>query len=184
MRKGILLAAVQQEEVKRLLDFLLALDGKHLPLLGRDGSHPSLCPLLTALRVGALHLDAYDEIVYGTDDVLLGGTQQVVQLFHHRIALAAFACQLIALQLGGIVACYLVFDIHVADARIGRNQFGIVFRVGEIFLDVTSKPQLGFQFKRVGVVFLRLVHIHIGGSLDIDHLVHPLEGFEVGLHVA
>ena len=35
--EGVLLALVQEEEVKRLLDLLLALDREHLAFLGRDG---------------------------------------------------------------------------------------------------------------------------------------------------
>ena len=158
---------------------MLALDGKHLAFLGRNGSHPTLGTLFAALCVVALHVDADNHIVDGTDDALLHGVQRVVQFFHYGVLVAAVADQPVAFQLGGIVGRDLGLNVHVADACIGRDQVCFFLGVGEIFLDIPGQTQLGFQFQSVSIVFLRFTHVHAGRGSNVYHLIVALEGFQV-----
>ena len=59
----VLLAAVEQEEVERLLDLLLALDREDLALLAGDGGDAAFGGALVAAGVAALHLDRHDDVV-------------------------------------------------------------------------------------------------------------------------
>ena len=117
LREGVLLPPVEKEHVERLLDFLLPLDGEHLPFLGGHGGKPRLCLLLAAARVVALHVDPHNHVVHRTDDTLPQGVYAVVKLLHHGVALAAVGYQLVALQLQGVVLVYLPLHGGVADAR-------------------------------------------------------------------
>ena len=156
----ILFAAVEQEQIERFLNLLLAFDRKHFPLFGRYGFHPFLCMLFTALGVVALHVDAHNEVVHCADDGLLHGAQRVVQLLHHRVAVAAVGNQLVAAQLHLVILIDLRLDVDVADARVRRYQVYFLCRIGEVVFDVLSQTELGFQFHHTGAVFLRVVEIH------------------------
>ena len=184
LRQRIFLPAVQQEEVKSLLDFLLTLDRQHLAFLGRDRRYPHLRLLFPALCVPQFHIDAHNHVVHRPDDVLLQGPERVVQFFHHRVPLTAVRNQLVTLQFGHIILVNLRLDVHVADTRIGRNQVGFLFRVGQVILDVTGQTELGFKFQCIGVVLLRFAHIHTSRRRDVHHLVVTLECFQVRFHIA
>lgn len=145
--------------------------------------HAALRLHLAALRIGSLHVDADNEVVHRPDDGLLHGPQRVVQFLHHGVAVAAIADELVAAQFDGVVLVYLVLDVHVTDARVGRNQVDLFLRVGEVLLDVAGQPQLGLQLLGIGTVLLRLAHIHACRGGNVHHAVLALERFEVGLHI-
>lgn len=184
LREGVLLTLVEQVEVERLFDFLLAFDGEHLLFLAGHGRHAALGAHLTVLGVVALHVEADNHVVHGADDVLLHGAQRVVELLHHGVVFAAVVDEMVALQLGGVVEADLVLDAGVADARVGRYEVALLRGVAQVVLDVTGQAQLRLQFEGVGVVFLRLTHVLAGGGGDVNDLVALLECLQFGLDAA
>lgn len=184
LREGVLLAPVEQEHVERLLDFLLALDGEHLALLGGHGGEARLCLRLAAAGVVALHVDADDHVVDGADDALPQGVYGVVQLLHHGVAVAAVVDELVALELQGVVLADLPLDAGVADARPRGDEVALPGGVGEVVLDEPRQPELGLLLLRVGAVGLLLARVASGQRADVHHLVVLLERLQLGLHAA
>ena len=156
----VFLALVEQEEVEGLFYLLLSLYGEHLSLFGRYGRDALLRLLLACLRIVALHVEADYHVVYRADDVLLHGAERVVQLEQHGVVFAAVVHEPVAAQLGVVVDIYLILYVHVADACVGRYQVCLLSGVGEVVLDEVGQAQLRLQLHGIGVVLLRLAHVH------------------------
>ena len=182
--EGVLLPAIEEEQVKRLLDFLLALYALHLSFLGGDGHHAALRPLLAALCIVAAHIEAEDVVVHRAYDGLFHGTEAVVELLHHGIALTAVVNELVPAQLHGIVLADLAFNAGVADTGIGGDEVYLLGRVSKIALDVLGQFQLGFQFLAFRTVLLCLAHVLSGSRSEVDNLVALLERLHGVLHSA
>ena len=116
--KRILLTTVQQEEVQRLLDFLLTLDGQHLAFLGWNGRHPYLCISSTTDSIVTTYTETYYHIVYGTDNALLHSMQRTVQFLHNGVAVAAVFYQFVATQLDSVVLADLCLHTGIAYTGI------------------------------------------------------------------
>ena len=136
------------------------------------------------LCVVAFYVQRHDHVVHGADDVLLHGPQGVVQFLDDRVVLAAVVHQGIAFELGRIVEIDLALDVHVADSRVGRDQVGVLGRIGQVVLDELGQTELCLQFQGVDAVFLRFGHVHPRRRGDVYDLVSLFERLEIRLHAA
>ena len=182
LRERILFTTIEQEHIKRLLDFLLSLYRKHLSFFGRYGSKSLLRLLLTAAGIVALHVDTYYHIIYRTDDRLLQGVDRIIQFLHYRVILATVGNQFIALQFQRVVLVNLSLYRSIADTRARRNKVATLCRVCKILLDKLRQLQLSFLLHSIGTVSLRLAHVLSSQRADIHKLITLLKRFEFGFY--
>ena len=182
--EGILLTLVEQVEVKLLLDVLLALDGEHLALLARDGSHTGAGLTGTAADVLQLHLGAQIEVVDRCDDALAHGRQGLVHVFHHGVLVATALKELVALELHGVVVANLILDGSIGNARIRGDEVGFLAGIVEVALDIAAHLLLHEQVFYLGGVALALTQRCAGGRVDVDQSVGLLIVLYLLFHTA
>ena len=182
--EGVLLAAVEQEEVERLLDLLLALDREDLALLAGDGCDARLGGALVAAGVATLDFDGHDDVVDAAQDVGAELGQGRRKFLDDGVGLGALVLEAVALELDGVVLRDLALDGLVVDAEVGGNEVVGPGGVGEVFLDEHGDAQLGVVLEGVGAVPGRLAHVARGHGADVDDLVVAAVRLELVLDAA
>lgn len=130
LRQFVLFALLQQEQVKSLLDFLLAFHRQQVFGLRGVGCYARCRLLLRLLQTFYLRIQRYDLIVDRPDYRTPHGCQSLIHIHNQRILRAAVGNQAVALQQLFVVFGNLRLYIGALYAGIGREQLRSVGIVG------------------------------------------------------
>lgn len=132
---------------KAPLYLLLTLHTEQVFRLTRIGSQlaGSGCFLLT--DAAYLGIQRNYQIVYRLNNGALHTLQRTGKIFHQRILLATVGYQPVAVQHHIVVLVYLILNIGIGDARIGRQRLTQTLFF-QFFQNIPSGGKLGVQRKQ------------------------------------
>ena len=165
--KLVLLALLEEEEIERLLDLLLATHGLQVLSLVRIAGNLGGSGSLVCLQGAQLGLEGYHEVVETGSDALAHGAKALVVVSHQWVLLARVSHQVVTLQLTLVVFSNLLLYARALDACIGRQELVLAHLAGEIVSDILGNGEARVEIHDLLVHLGALLHILLCGSLYI-----------------
>ena len=184
LRELVLLAFLEQEEVERLLDLLLALHGEQVSALARVLGYALGGPALAVLEGVDLGVQGLDMVVDGGDDGPAHGLERLVHVHHEGVGLAAVGHEVVALELEAVVVGDLLLYAGALYAGVGGQQLVLPGVAGEVVAHVARHRQLGAELEYAGAGLAALAHVHACRGLHVGKQVLALVGRDVLVHDA
>ena len=181
---GRLFAFAEEVEVEFILDLLLT---HHLgDGLGLGGHGRYLAAGAALLATGLLqaHTRSVQQVVDRRGDGGPLGVHAGGQVLHLRVVFTAGHLHTRQLVDQHVVLRNHLLRAGIADSHVGRNDFHLVARVGDIVLDEFDEAILGFEFHHLlGIADAHLLQ-RAGRRLQIGYTRLLLNAFHLGIHVA
>ena len=179
----ILLAFLEEEEVKGLFHLLLALHGEQIFGLVWVGGQVGADLPVGALQAAQQALLRCQLIVNTGNNGLTHGGQFHIQILHEGVLFAAVGHQTVAAQHHGVVTANLALDIAASNAGGHWKQLVSSGLIGQKIADISGEGDLVVDIGDSVFGGTAFAQVHIGYGFHIRHQVHTLVGGDVAFHI-